>query len=106
MQLLALKEGGRHPEVRGPGTLAVLEQLGRLGLLSEEETAWLRSGWRLLSAVRNTLYLIGERDNSVVPTDPRRQARLAAAMHEQQRRCAFVTPVHIVQTQALGEIGV
>jgi glutamate-ammonia-ligase adenylyltransferase len=80
-QLLGLVHGARHPEVQGPGTLRVLEGLRAIEVLSAEEAAWLSGGWRLLSHVRNALYLIGERDTSTLPADPDARARLAAAVH-------------------------
>ncbi|MGI9017142.1 MAG: bifunctional [glutamine synthetase] adenylyltransferase/[glutamine synthetase]-adenylyl-L-tyrosine phosphorylase [Euzebya sp.] len=81
VQLLALQHGGAHPELRGPGTLRVLGELAGLGLLSVEETEWMRSGWLLLSRLRNTLYLIGERDTSSIPSSHDRLTKLARAMH-------------------------
>jgi glutamate-ammonia-ligase adenylyltransferase len=66
VQLLQVRYGGRRPELRRPGTLAGLDALRTQGLLSAGDAAWLEEGWRLLSAVRNGLYLLGERDSSTL----------------------------------------
>jgi [glutamine synthetase] adenylyltransferase / [glutamine synthetase]-adenylyl-L-tyrosine phosphorylase len=66
VQLLALRHGGTIPELRQPGTLHGLEVLEAEGLLSGPDAAWLREGWRMLSAARNALYLLGQRDSSTV----------------------------------------
>ena len=81
VQLLSIKHGGADPSLRGPGTLAGLEALAAAGVLAGEEAAWLRSGWTLLSRVRNALYLIGMRDPSTLPNKPADRARLAARLH-------------------------
>ncbi|WP_370328121.1 bifunctional [glutamine synthetase] adenylyltransferase/[glutamine synthetase]-adenylyl-L-tyrosine phosphorylase [Euzebya sp.] len=81
VQLLGLVHGATDPSVRVPGTLPALDALVAAGALTGEEGVWLRSGWTLLSQVRNTLYLVGERETSSLPQSPDRLARLAHAMH-------------------------
>lgn len=80
VQLLLLREGGADASLRGPGTLPGLDRLADAKLLTTEEAAWLRSGWRLLSAVRNALYLIGERDTATLPRHGDTVHRLAAML--------------------------
>lgn len=79
VQILALSFGGSAPQLRGPGTLEVLSQLTDIGAVTTQEAAWLRAGWLLQSRLRNTLYLIGERDTSIMPVAPDRLARVAGA---------------------------
>ncbi len=79
VQLLALSHGGSHPQVRGPGTMAVLQQLTQIDAITPEEAEWLRAGWLLQSRLRNILYLVGERDTSILPAAPDRLARVAHA---------------------------
>jgi [glutamine synthetase] adenylyltransferase / [glutamine synthetase]-adenylyl-L-tyrosine phosphorylase len=83
VQLLRLAHGGARPEVQGHGTLDGLVALQDAGLLSAEEAAWMRAGWILLSRVRNSLWLIGERDTSTMPTQPDRLRKLADSMHHE-----------------------
>ncbi len=80
VQLLLLREGGAEASLRGPGTLSGLERLADAKHLTGEEAAWLAAGWRLLSAIRNALYLIGERDTSTLPRNGEVAARLARTL--------------------------
>jgi glutamate-ammonia-ligase adenylyltransferase len=66
VQLLALQHGGERSSLRTPGTLRGLAALEQEGLLGERDARWLREGHRLLSAIRNGLYLMGERDSSTL----------------------------------------
>lgn len=79
VQLLAVTYGGRLASVRGPGTLSVLERLAAEELVTGQEAAWLRTGWVLQSGLRNTLYLVGERDTTTLPQAPDRLTRVARA---------------------------
>ncbi|MEX2620572.1 MAG: bifunctional [glutamine synthetase] adenylyltransferase/[glutamine synthetase]-adenylyl-L-tyrosine phosphorylase [Egibacteraceae bacterium] len=77
VQLLQLQAGGRHPEVRTPGTMAALDALERADLVAAQDASWLREGYELLTRVRNMLYLGGFRQTDQLPPGPREQERIA-----------------------------
>ncbi|MGM0817987.1 MAG: bifunctional [glutamine synthetase] adenylyltransferase/[glutamine synthetase]-adenylyl-L-tyrosine phosphorylase [Actinomycetota bacterium] len=80
VQLLQLRLGGEHPEVRRPGALGALAALAGLGAVDGRDAAWLADGYRLLARVRNTLYLVGARDPSLLPAGPGELDRLAQTL--------------------------
>ena len=67
VQALQLQHGGRRSAVRRPGTLAALRALAAEGAVRDQDATWLADGYRLLSRVRNLLYLGGARDPSMLP---------------------------------------
>ena len=67
VQLLQLQHGGRRPTLRRPGTVAGLRALESEAVIHGQDASWLADGYRLLSRVRNLLYLGGARDPSVLP---------------------------------------
>jgi glutamate-ammonia-ligase adenylyltransferase len=77
VQLLQLAYGGEIPSLRHPGTLAGLAGCEQAGLLSAQESQWLRDGWLLLGRVRNALYLAGHRDTDRLPPGRGDRERLA-----------------------------
>jgi [glutamine synthetase] adenylyltransferase / [glutamine synthetase]-adenylyl-L-tyrosine phosphorylase len=84
VQLLQLQHGGEQPALQVPGTLAALDALQEAELLTAEEARWLREGWRLATRVRNGLYLLGQRDSSVLVP--------GSATHEQLSRLLGYDP--------------
>jgi [glutamine synthetase] adenylyltransferase / [glutamine synthetase]-adenylyl-L-tyrosine phosphorylase len=77
VQLLQLRHGGAHAELRRPGALAALAALGEQGLVGADDATWLREGYLLLSRLRNVLHLGGYRDSGVLPPGARDQERIA-----------------------------
>jgi glutamate-ammonia-ligase adenylyltransferase len=66
VQLLALAHGGRHEPLRSPGTRAGLAAAAEGGHIDERQHGWLLHGWRMLTRLRNVLYLIGERNSHLL----------------------------------------
>jgi len=82
VQLLQLRLGGRHPELRLPGTLPAIEALAGVGALDAVQAAWLAGAYRLCLRIRNLAYLVTGRPTDSLPTDPVALERLAEAMGE------------------------
>jgi glutamate-ammonia-ligase adenylyltransferase len=82
VQLLQLRLGGTHPEVRRQGTLAALDALAGAGALDAREAAWLADAYRLCLRLRNLGYLVAGRPLDSLPTDPVLLERLAETMGE------------------------
>src|SRR6266536_1899800 len=82
VQLLQLQLGGRHPELRLPGTLPAIEALAGVGALDPVQAAWLAGAYRLCLRIRNLAYLVTGRPTDSLPTDPVALERLAEAMGE------------------------
>jgi [glutamine synthetase] adenylyltransferase / [glutamine synthetase]-adenylyl-L-tyrosine phosphorylase len=68
VQLLQQCFGAQHPLVRTPSTMEALDALQDASLLDHRDADWLREGYRMLSQLRNRLYLLRHRDVDVMPT--------------------------------------
>ena len=77
VQMLQLKHGGRMPELRIPGTLAGLEALSAVGLLSEEDTGLLDTAYRFQRSIESRIRLMDYAGRHEMPTDDRDLAKLA-----------------------------
>ena len=77
VQLLQLVHGGRTPNLRRPGALAAVSACVSEGVLSAEDGEWLESGWRLLTRLRNAIYLSGARETDLLPSSGEGMNRLA-----------------------------
>ncbi len=82
VQLLQLRFGGTHPEVRRQGTLPALAALADAGALDHREAGWLADAYRLCLRLRNLGYLVAGRPVDSLPTDPVLLERLAETMGE------------------------
>lgn len=85
VQLLQLRHGAYHPELRTPSTLGAIEQLARVEALSAVQARDLSAAYRFCTGVRNRLYLqMGRRFDSL-PTEPAEEWRLAVSLGYQRR---------------------
>jgi len=82
VQLLQLRLGGLHPEVRRQPTLAALAALAGAGALEALEAAWLADAYRLCLRLRNLGYLVAGQPVASLPADPVLLERLAETMGE------------------------
>ena len=80
VQGLQLVWGGRHPEVRSPGTLEGLARLLSAGLVSDREAEDLEHAWLLLRRVEHRIHLRNDHPTHRLPTDPEEGERLAASL--------------------------
>jgi [glutamine synthetase] adenylyltransferase / [glutamine synthetase]-adenylyl-L-tyrosine phosphorylase len=67
VQLLQQRHGAKEAAVRTPSTMGALDGLQDASVLEHQDVQWLRDGYRLLSRVRNRLYLLRQRDVDVMP---------------------------------------
>ncbi len=80
VQLLALAHGGAHPRLRPPGTRAGLAAAAEAGLIDDRQHGWLLHGWRMMTQLRNVLYLIGERNSHVLRAKSETRAHAAQVL--------------------------
>ncbi|MFT4231570.1 MAG: bifunctional [glutamine synthetase] adenylyltransferase/[glutamine synthetase]-adenylyl-L-tyrosine phosphorylase [Leucobacter sp.] len=69
VQLLQLREGMRHPELRTVSTLGALKAATALELLAPEDAGHLADSWRFASRVRSALMLWTARASDTLPID-------------------------------------
>lgn len=80
VQVLQMTHGRAHPQVRGPSTMAALEALAALDLLTAEDAAALGEAYRFCTAVRNRLWLRAGRVRDSLPTDPAEVGAVARSL--------------------------
>ncbi|TDP89476.1 glutamate-ammonia-ligase adenylyltransferase [Leucobacter luti] len=69
VQLLQLRFGAEHPELRTVETLAALDAAAKLELIAGDDAAHLEDSWRYASSVRSALKLWNGRSSDTLPTD-------------------------------------
>ena len=69
VQLMQLKHGKDHPEIRTPKTLSALEASARAGLIAEHDARVLSEAWTFASRVRSASVLWANKRTDVLPTD-------------------------------------
>ena len=69
VQLMQLKHGKDHPEIRTPKTLEALEASVRAGLIAEHDARVLSEAWTFSSRVRSASVLWANKRTDVLPTD-------------------------------------
>jgi glutamate-ammonia-ligase adenylyltransferase len=69
VQLMQLKHGKDHPEIRTPKTLEALEASVRAGLIAEHDARVLSEAWTFASRVRSASVLWANKRTDVLPTD-------------------------------------
>ncbi len=79
-QLLQLKHGHKHPELRGPATLDALGALRDLEHLTDQEHQELVASYEFCTRVRLRLHLQRGRLGDSLPTDPAELSSLASSL--------------------------
>ncbi len=77
VQIMQLKHGQHHPEIRSPRTLESLEACVVAGLIAEHDARVLSEAWLLASRVRSANVLWGNKKSDVLPTDRKQLDGLA-----------------------------
>jgi glutamate-ammonia-ligase adenylyltransferase len=77
VQMLQLKHGRKHPEVRQPNTLRALESLHKAGYLSADEYGFFDHNYRLLRTIEGHLRLTNATARDTLPKDPTELTKLA-----------------------------
>jgi glutamate-ammonia-ligase adenylyltransferase len=80
VQLLQLRHGGAHEQLRTTATVAAVTAARDLGLLDAGDADVLLEAWRLATRVRNAVMLTQGRPSDVMPGDPRSLAGTARAI--------------------------
>jgi glutamate-ammonia-ligase adenylyltransferase len=80
VQLLQMRHGAEHPEIRTPSTLDGLTALHAAGLLGHDDASALDGAYRFCASVRNRLFLRTGRTRDSLPSDPEEAARLARSL--------------------------
>ncbi|HEY2827696.1 MAG TPA: bifunctional [glutamate--ammonia ligase]-adenylyl-L-tyrosine phosphorylase/[glutamate--ammonia-ligase] adenylyltransferase [Pirellulales bacterium] len=84
-QMLQLKHGGKHPEVRVPATLDALEKLEHIGAISREDFDFFSTSYRVLLAMVSRLRLMNTTARHDLPDDPEEQIKLARLLEYPDR---------------------
>ena len=84
-QMLQLKHGGGHPEVRQPGTLDALAALHNIGLLSHDDFEFFGTSYRVLLAMVSRLRLMNTTARHDLPEDREEQVKLARLLEYPDR---------------------
>jgi glutamate-ammonia-ligase adenylyltransferase len=84
-QMLQLKHGGGHPEVRVPATLNALEQLEKIGVISRDDFDFFSTSYRVLLAMVSRLRLMNTTARHDLPEDPEEQIKLARLLEYPDR---------------------
>ena len=77
VQLLQLKFGAKHPEIRTPRTLDALHACVKAGLIAEHDARVLEEAWLLASRARSASVLWANKRTDVLPTDRRQLEGMA-----------------------------
>ncbi|HEY2881537.1 MAG TPA: glutamate-ammonia-ligase adenylyltransferase, partial [Pirellulales bacterium] len=76
-QMLQLKYGGEHEEVRVPGTLEALAALEKIGVISRDNFEYFSTSYRVLLAMVSRLRLMNTTARHDLPEDANEQIKLA-----------------------------
>lgn len=82
VQMLQLRHGGRHPEIRTPGTLDALAALYQTGLLEKEDFVQLSQNYRFQRRVEARIRLMNAAGRHELPLDETEKKRLAYLLGE------------------------
>ena len=77
VQTQQLIAGGRHPELRGRGTLAMLAALAKGGWISSEPATILAAAYRFLRTVEHRLQMVADEQTHTLPGDREALERFA-----------------------------
>jgi glutamate-ammonia-ligase adenylyltransferase len=77
VQLLQMKFGAKHPEIRTPRTLDALHACVKAELIAEHDARVLEEAWLLASRARSASVLWANKRTDVLPTDRRQLEGMA-----------------------------
>jgi glutamate-ammonia-ligase adenylyltransferase len=79
-QLLQMRHGWQHPQVRTPNTFKAIDRLEEVGVIEPEDARWLREAYLLLNRVRNHMFLLRGLATDVLPTRDSELEKLALSL--------------------------
>ncbi len=80
VQLLQMRHGATHPQIRTPDTYDAIGRLLDAGLIEERDGEWLRDAYLLLNRIRNHMFLLRGLVTDVLPTRDDEVERLARSL--------------------------
>jgi glutamate-ammonia-ligase adenylyltransferase len=80
VQLLQMRHGAEHPEVRTPNTYDAIDRLRTAGLIEPRDADWLRDAYLLLNRVRNHMFLLRGLVTDALPSRDDEVERLARSL--------------------------
>ena len=80
VELLSLRYGAEHNELRSGSTLERLRVLAKLGKIPEEDARRLEESYLLCSHIRNRIFLIKGRQSDTIPSRPEETVILAESL--------------------------
>lgn len=80
VQLLQMRHGFEHPEVRTPNTYEAIDHLLSAGLIEPRDAEWLRDAYLLLNRVRNHMFLLRGLVTDALPSRDDEVERLARSL--------------------------
>ncbi len=90
VQLIQLRHGARHPELRTVSTLDALEAAVQLKLLAADDAASLRDAWEYASSVRSAMRLWSGRTSDTLPRDWRDLLGIAGVLGTSRERTSEI----------------
>ncbi|MFC5338291.1 bifunctional [glutamine synthetase] adenylyltransferase/[glutamine synthetase]-adenylyl-L-tyrosine phosphorylase [Leucobacter denitrificans] len=90
VQLIQLKHGARHPELRTVSTLGALDAAVGLELLSSDDAACLRDAWEYASSVRSAMRLWSGRASDTLPRNWRDLLGIAGVLGTSRERTSEI----------------
>ena len=88
VQLLQLRHGHAHEELRNTSTVGALAALSTLGLIDRHEASTLESAWRTCSALRDAIMLVRGRAGDALPSDTRELAAISVLLGYRPREAS------------------
>lgn len=76
VQMLQLRAGREHPQVRTPNTLAAIAALHKAGQLCEDDFQFFDASYRFLRTIEGRLRLMNATARDTIPDDPTELAKL------------------------------
>ena len=80
VQLLQLRHGSTHPEIRSPRTLDSLRACAVAGLIAEHDARVLEEAWTMATRARSASVLWANKHTDVLPTDRKQLEGMARIM--------------------------
>jgi glutamate-ammonia-ligase adenylyltransferase len=84
-QMLQLKHGREHPEIRTPATLDALAAMEEIGAISREDFDFFSTSYRVLLAMVSRLRLMNTTARHDLPEDAEEQSKLARLLEYPDR---------------------
>jgi glutamate-ammonia-ligase adenylyltransferase len=99
VQLLQLRFGCEHPELRTTSTSSALSALSRLGILPADDVEKLAAGWLLASRCRSAEVLASDKRTDQLPNDLRQLEAMARILEHQPGQSQLLEESYLAVTR-------